>query len=203
MTVIIYPSTISGDFCYNNPMTKTKWIILGVVVLAVLYAFGAYNGLITKNELVDNQWAQVEAQYQRRFDLIPNLVESVKSIFKQEQTIFTALAEARTRYAGAKSVDEKASAATQVEGALGRLLVIVENYPTLKSSENVQLFMAQLEGTENRISVERMRFNDAVRNLNLSVKRFPSNLIAGMFGFNERPYFEAAEGAETAPKVSL
>lgn len=184
-------------------MTKTKWIILGVVVLAALYVFGVYNGLITKNELVDNQWAQVEAQYQRRFDLIPNLVESVKGVLKQEQTIFTALAEARTRYAGAKSVDEKASAATEVESALGRLLVIMENYPQLKSSENVQLFMAQLEGTENRISVERMRFNDAVRNLNLSVKRFPSNLIASMFGFIERPYFDAAEGAEAAPKVSL
>ncbi|MDP3999321.1 MAG: LemA family protein [bacterium] len=184
-------------------MTKTKWIILGVVVLAALYVFSVYNGLITKNELVDNQWAQVEAQYQRRFDLIPNLVESVKGIFKQEQTIFTALAEARTRYSGAKSVDEKAAAATQVESALGRLLVVVENYPTLKSSDDVQLFMVQLEGTENRISVERLRFNDAVRNLNLIVKRFPSNLIAGMFGFSERPYFESVEGAEVAPKVGF
>lgn len=188
---------------YNQVMTKTKWIILGVVVLAALYVFSVYNGLITKNELVDNQWAQVEAQYQRRFDLIPNLVESVKGIFKQEQTIFTALAEARTRYSGAKSVDEKAAAATQVESALGRLLVVVENYPTLKSSDDVQLFMVQLEGTENRISVERLRFNDAVRNLNLIVKRFPSNLIAGMFGFSERPYFESVEGAEVAPKVGF
>ncbi len=184
-------------------MNKTTWIILAVVVVAAVYIYSVYNGLVTKNEVADNQWAQVEAQYQRRFDLIPNLVESVKGIFNQEKEVFGALAEARASYAGAKTINEKAAAATQVEGALGRLLAIVENYPQLKSSENVQTLMVQLEGTENRISVERQRFNDAVRDFNLIIKRVPSNLVAKVFGFSERNYFEAAQGAEAAPKVSL
>lgn len=184
-------------------MNKTRWIILGIVVLALLYGVGVYNGLISRSEAIDNQWAQVETQYQRRFDLIPNLVESVKGIFQQEQTVFNALAEARTRYAGAQSVDAKAAAASEVETALGRLLVVVENYPQLRSAENVQALMAQLEGTENRISVERKRYNDAVRDFNVTVKRFPSNIIAGLFGFNERTYFESVEGAEAAPRVSF
>lgn len=185
-------------------MTKKIWIIVGVVAaFIVLYGVTAYNGFVSRSEAIDNQWAQVETQYQRRFDLVPNLVESVKGVMKQEQTIFNALAEARTRYTGAVGVDAKAAAAGQVETALGRLLAVMENYPQLKSAENVQTLMAQLEGTENRISVERKRYNDAVRTLNVSVKRFPSNLVAGIFGFNERTYFEAAPGTETAPSVSL
>ena len=152
---------------------------------------------------VDKQWAQVEAQYQRRFDLIPNLVESVKGVMSQEQEVFGAISEARTRYAGASTIDQKAGAAQQIESAFGRLLAIMENYPQLKSAENVQTLMIQLEGTENRISVERMRFNEAVRDINLKVKRFPSNVVAGIFGFNERVYFEAAEGAEAVPEVNL
>ena len=177
--------------------------IVVVVILIVLYGFTAYNHLVGSREKIDNQWAQVETQYQRRFDLIPNLVESVKGVMKQEQAIFLALAEARTRYSGAKSVDEKAEAATQVEGALSHLLVIVENYPQLKSSENVQTLMVQLEGTENRISVERQRFNDAVREFNLQVKQVPSSIFARMFGFSKRAYFEAAQGSENAPKVGF
>ncbi len=185
-------------------MTKKTWlIIVGVLVVVALYAIAGYNGLVGKNESVDSQWAQVESQYQRRFDLIPNLVESVKGVMKQEQSIFTALAEARTRYSGAKSVDEKATAAGSVETALARLLVVVENYPQLKSSETVQTLMSQLEGTENRVSVERQRFNDAVKSLNVSVKVFPSSVIASIFGFGERSYFEAQAGAETAPKVNF
>ncbi len=182
---------------------KTFWIILVVVVLVVIYSWGAYNSLITKNMEVDKQWAQVEAQYQRRFDLIPNLVESVKGVMSQEQEVFGAISEARTRYAGASTIDQKAGAAQQIESAFGRLLAIMENYPQLKSAENVQTLMIQLEGTENRISVERMRFNEAVRDINLKVKRFPSNVVAGIFGFNERVYFEAAEGAEAVPEVNL
>jgi len=184
-------------------MKKVWWIVLAVAVAVFLYGWSAYNGFIGKNEAVDNQWAQVEAQYQRRLDLIPNLVESVKGMMKQEQVIFDTLAEARTRYSGAVTVDAKAAAAGEVETALGRLLAVVENYPTLKSSENVQTLMAQLEGTENRVSVERQRFNDAVRVLNVAVKRFPSNVIAGIFGFGERTYFEAAAGAENAPQVQF
>jgi len=184
-------------------MNKTLWIVLAVVVLVGLWAWTGYNGFVSANEAIDNQWAQVETQYQRRFDLIPNLVESVKGTMKQEQAIFNALAEARTRYAGAKTVDEKSAAAGGVESAFARLLVVMENYPQLKSAENVQTLMVQIEGTENRVSVERGRFNDRVRDFNVAVKRFPGNVLAGMFGFNERPYFEAASGAENAPPVSF
>lgn len=182
---------------------KKGLIILAVVIVLVLWGFSSYNGLITANETVDGQWAQVETQYQRRFDLIPNLVESVKGIMSQEQDIFKALADARTRYSGATSVNEKALAAGQVEGALGRLLVIAENYPQLKSSETVQTLMAQLEGTENRVSVERTRFNDSVRAYNLKTKRIPSVIFAKLFGFDERAYFEAVEGSENVPKVEF
>ena len=184
----------------------TKKILIGaaiIIVLVVAYGWLTYNRLITTRENVDNQLAQVETQYQRRFDLIPNLVESVKGIMKQEQTVFKDITDARTKYSGASTINDKATAATQVEGALGRLLVIMENYPQLKSAENVQTLMAQLEGTENRVSVERKRFNDMVRDFNLMTKRFPSSLIADMFGFTERAYFEAAQGAENAPKVQL
>lgn len=184
-------------------MKKTSIVIIAIVVLVLLYGWSTYNRLVTGRENADNQWAQVETQYQRRFDLIPNLVESVKGIMKQEQEVFKAIADARTRYSGASSVDAKAAAATQVEGALGRLLVVMENYPQLKSAENVQTLMAQLEGTENRVSVERKRFNDMVRDFNLATKRFPSSLVASMFGFAERSYFEAAPGTEAAPKVQL
>lgn len=183
---------------------KRIWIIvLAVVVLGGLYVWSAYNGLVSGGVAIDGAWAQVETQYQRRFDLIPNLVNSVKGILAQEQTIFTALAEARTRYAGAQSVDEKARAASGVETAFGRLLAVMENYPQLKSSENITTLMSQLEGTENRVSVERKRFNDATAVYNLRTKRFPGMLVARLFGFSERAYFEAAAGAETAPSVNL
>ncbi len=183
---------------------KKSWIIvLVVVVVLAIYGISTYNSLVSRNEQVDAQWAKVETQYQRRFDLIPNLVNSVKGILTQEQTIFTQIAEARTRYSGASSANAKAAAASEVESALGRLLVIMENYPQLNSSTNVADLMAQLEGTENRIGVERTRFNDEVRDYNLVVKRFPRNILASLFGFGERAYFEAADGAEAAPNVNL
>jgi len=178
-------------------------IIIIVLVLTALYVGGKYNGFVRGNEGVTAQWAQVESQYQRRFDLIPNLVSSVQGAMKQEQTVFTALAEARTRYSGATTPDQKAAAASQVEGAFGRLLVVMENYPQLKSVDTVQSLMAELAGTENRVSVERMRYNETVRDYNVSVKTFPSSLVAGMFGFAPRTMFEAADGAEVAPKVTL
>jgi len=177
--------------------------IIAIILLAIAYGWTTYNRLITGNENVNNQWAQVETQYQRRFDLIPNLVESVKGIMKQEQAVFNAIAEARTRYSGAATINDKATAAGQVETALGRLLVVMENYPQLKSAENVQTLMAQLEGTENRVSVERKRFNDLVRDFNLMIKRFPSNVVAGIFGFGERSYFESVSGAENVPNVEF
>ena len=135
---------------------KKVLISIGVIVVLVLiYGFSTYNSLVTLNVASDAQWKQVETQYQRRFDLIPNLVESTKGVMKQEQAVFTAIADARTHYAGATTPDQKAVAASQVESALGRLLVITENYPQLKSSDAVQALMVSLEGTENRVSVER------------------------------------------------
>lgn len=162
-----------------------------------------YNRMVTGSENVDNAWAQVETQYQRRLDLIPNLVESVKGVMKQEQTVFSDITEARTRYAGAATVNDKAQAATQVESALSRLLVVMENYPQLKSAENVQTLMAQLEGTENRISVERKRFNDAAKDFNVMIKRVPAKWLASMFDFSEKDYFQAAGGAENTPSVKF
>jgi LemA protein len=135
--------------------------------------------------------------------LIPNLVESVKGSMNQEKEIFTALAEARTRYSGAVTSDAKAKAAGEVESALGRLLVVVENYPQLKSSDAVQSLMVQLEGTENRVSVERKSYNDNVLSYNVSIKRFPTSAIAGMFGFGERTYFQVAEQVKKAPEVKF
>ncbi len=184
-------------------MKKTLLILVILVVIIGAMFLTTYNKLVTTNEKVTNQWAQVESQYQRRFDLIPNLVESVKGIMKQEQEIFGKIAEARTKYAGAATSDQKAEAATELDGSLARLLVIMENYPQLKSAENVQTLMTQLEGTENRISVERQRYNDEVRILNTTIKTFPTNIFASMFGFSERSYFESVDGSENAPKVEL
>ena len=184
-------------------MNKTIWIILGVVLVVGLYIASFYNGFVRSNEGVDAQWAQVEGQYQRRFDLIPNLVNSVKGIMAQEQEVFGAIADARTRYAGAMSSNEKAEAAGKVESALARLLVVMENYPQLRSVETVQSLMAELAGTENRIAVERGRYNEMVRDYNVTVKTFPGSLAAALFGFDARTMFEAAEGAAQAPTVEL
>ncbi len=183
---------------------KKTLIILGVVVVVMfLYGLSAYNGLVTMKETTTAEWQQVETEYQRRFDLIPNLVESVKGIMAQEQSIFTALADARTKYSGAQTLNDKAVAAGQVETALGRLLAIVENYPTLKSSETVQNLMIQLEGTENRVSVARVRFNNAVKIYEVAIKKFPRNIMASIFGFGDINYFEADQGTEIAPKVEF
>lgn len=183
---------------------KNTLIGIGViVVVAVFYGFITYNSLVTLNVSADTQWKQVEAQYQRRFDLIPNLVESTKGVMKQEQAVFTAIADARTHYAGAVTPDQKAAAASQVESALSRLLVITENYPQLKSSDTVQALMVSIEGTENRVSVERMRYNQNVQDYNLKVMRFPSSIVASMFHFAERQYFNATPGSENAPQVKF
>ncbi len=177
-------------------------IVLGAIIIA-LSLVGIYNSLVTKSQSVDAQWSQVETQYQRRYDLIPNLVNSVKGMMQQEQTVFLAIAEARTKYGAAQTVNEKAVAAGEVETALGRLLAVMENYPDLKSSQNVTQLMDELAGTENRISVERKRFNDLVRDYNTQIKTFPTNMLAGMFGFSEKQYFQSVSGAETAPKVEF
>ncbi len=181
-----------------------KWIIvLGVVLLLVLWGVGSYNSFVTQNEAITAQWSQVENQYQRRFDLIPNIVETVKGVAKQEQEVFGAIAEARTHYAGAATADEKAKAATQVESALGRLLVIAENYPVLQSSQAYRNLIISLEGTENRISVERMKYNELVRVFDTNVKRFPTSLVAKLFGIEERAYFEVPAENQVVPKVNF
>jgi len=180
------------------------WIIpVGIILVLVLWGVSTYNKLISQNEVVTTAWAQVENQLQRRFDLIPNLVATVRGVAAQEQEVFGAIAEARTRYSGATTPDERAAAASQVESALGRLLVITENYPQLQSSQAFRDLMIQLEGTENRISTERMKYNDQVRVLNTAVKRFPTMIFAGLFGIDERTYFEVSEAAAQNPTVNF
>ena len=182
---------------------KTTLIVLGVILVLVIWAVGKYNSFVSQNEAITSEWAQVETQLQRRFDLIPNVVNTVKGIAKQEQTVFTALAEARTHYAGATTPDQKALAAGQVESSLGRLLLITENYPELQSSQSFRDLTIELEGSENRISVERMKYNDLVKNLNAGVKRFPSSIIASLFHIQERVYFEVATPAKETPQVDF
>ncbi|MFA6586275.1 MAG: LemA family protein [Candidatus Paceibacterota bacterium] len=189
----------------QNFWQKNKvWVIVLVVVLILAFWFiGRYNSFISQNEAIANQWAQVENQLQRRFDLIPNVINTVKGIANQEKSVFGALAEARTRYAGSTTMDEKAAAAGQVESSLSRLLVIAENYPELKSSQSFRDLTVELEGTENRIAVERMKYNDLVQKLNLSVKRFPSSIIASIFGIGEHSYFDVTPEAKEVPKVDF
>lgn len=177
--------------------------ILAIVVIMVLSLFGSYNSLVALDESVNAQWANVESKLQRRFDLIPNLVESVKGAMAQEKEVFTAIADARAKMAGARTMDEKVEASSQLEGALGRLLVVTENYPELKSNQNVTALMDELAGTENRISVERDRYNEAVNKYNKEIRKFPKNIMAGMFGFESRPYFEATGDANKAPEVKF
>lgn len=185
-------------------MKNKTWIIIGIVVLIlILWVGGTYNSLVVTNEEVTAKWAQVETTYQRRFDLIPNLVESVKGAMAQEKQIFTALAEARSKYSGATNAETKAAAANQVETALSRLLVVVENYPQLKSVEVVQSLMAELAGSENRVNVERIRYNEKVNIFNIKTKTFPSSIVASVFGFKERTYFKSDEAAATAPQVKF
>src|SRR5437867_4099683 len=188
-----------------------KWIgclgFLAIVILVLLIAggslMGTYNRLVTQNEQIDSAWAQVENVLQRRADLIPNLVETVKGYAAQEREVFEKVAEARSRLAGAAGPREAAAANAGLTSALGRLLAIAEAYPTLKSNENFMRLQDELAGTENRIAVERRRYNDVVRAYNTNIKRFPSNLVARGFGFGEREYFEAEEGSKEVPKVKF
>ena len=191
---------------------NTIILIVGVVALITFWFIGKYNGLVNKEENVNSKWAQVENVYQRRADLIPNLVATVKGYAEHEQQVLTDVVAARAK---ATSVNFNAdnmteenikafqAAQDQLSGALSRLLVTVEKYPDLKANENFKELQAQLEGTENRISVERKNFNDAVKEYNTGLRRFPTNIVANMFGFDKKAYFEAAAGAEVAPKVEF
>ena len=187
---------------------KKKWIILGIVVLIIIVLAsslkGKYNELVTLNESVETAWAQVENVLQRRNDLIPNLVETVKGIAAQEQKVFIDVAEARASVGKATTIPDKIAANAALTGALGRLLVTVERYPDLKSNQNFLALQDELAGTENRIAVERKRYNDTVKAYNVFVRRFPNNMIAGIFGYSkEDVYFKAVEGADVAPKVDF
>lgn len=193
-------------------MKKSTIIILVVAVVAIIWCVTSYNGLVKMDEGVGTAWSNVENQYQRRADLIPNLVNTVKGYAAHEKETLDAVVTARTR-ATQMTVNaddltpEKLQAYQKAQGevgsALGRLLAITENYPDLKANQNFLELQAQLEGTENRISVERRNFNEAAKNYNTAIRTFPRNLLAGMFGFEKRPYFEAEEGASKAPEVKF
>jgi LemA protein len=186
---------------------KTVLIIVGILVLVVLvplmYLKGTYNSLVTLDEGVKAAWAQVENQLQRRFDLIPNYVETVKGYAKHEKEVFIKVTEARSRVAGAASIDDKIGANNQLSSALARLLVVVERYPELKANTNFIRLQDELAGTENRIAVERRRYNESVKVFNIKIRRFPTNMIAGMFGFEKATFFEVPEERQEAPKVKF
>jgi LemA protein len=187
--------------------------LLLVALLVVGWATGQYNGLVRSRESVNTAWSQVENVYQRRLDLIPNLVETVKGVAEFERETYTAVAEARSR-AGQMRVNPDdlddpetlrrfEEAQGQLTGALSRLFAVAENYPQLKANQNFLELQSQLEGTENRITVERRRFNEVAQEYNTRVQTVPASLIAGMFGFKPRPYFQATEGADRAPRVQF
>ncbi len=193
-------------------MKKSTIIILAVVGIVLIWAVVGYNGLVSADEAVNTAWSNVENQYQRRADLIPNLVNTVKGYAAHEQQTLDAVTEARTRatqmtISAEELTEEKLQEYQAAQGelgtALGRLLAITEAYPDLKANRNFLELQAQLEGTENRISVERRNFNDVAREYNTSIRSFPKNILAGMFGFEARPYFEAAEGAAEVPAVQF
>src|SRR6266704_3797118 len=178
-------------------------LALVAVVIAGMY-IGSRNEMVRKNEAVKSDWAQVDVVLQRRADLIPNLVETVKGFAAQEQTVFHDIASARSALLGAQTPADKIAANGQLDGALGRLLLIVENYPQLKSNENFLRLQDELAGTENRIAVERKRYNDTLRDYNTYVQQFPNSLFAPGMGFKpNNAYFEASEGSRTVPKVNF
>jgi LemA protein len=178
-------------------------VLVLILVIAGMSLAGIYNHLVAQDQQVKAAWAQVQNVLQRRADLIPNLVETVKGYAAHEKEIFETVAEARGRLAGATSPREAAQANAALSSALNRLIAIAENYPNLKANENFIRLQDELAGTENRIAVERMRYNDAVRAYNTAIKRFPTNQVARLFGFTEKEYFDAEPGAQEVPKVKF
>ncbi|UCE05381.1 MAG: LemA family protein [bacterium] len=186
---------------------KTFLIILAIIVLLIIIIVlplkNTYNNLVALDEGVNNSWAQVENVLQRRYDLIPNLVETVKGYASHEREVLTEVTKARASVGGAQTPSEIMQTNNQLSNALSRLLLVVERYPDLKANQNFRDLQLELSGTENRIAVERRRYNDTVRTYNQKVRSFPTNILAGMFGFEKRDYFEAPEAAQEAPKVDF
>jgi len=182
---------------------KKILIVVAVLAVIVLSIFGSYNSLVSSNENVNGKWSQVENQLQRRSDLIPNLVNTVKGYAAHEKDVFTNVSNARAKLAGATTVADKAAANGELSNALSRLLAISENYPQLKANANFAQLQDELAGTENRLAVARKDYNDAAQAYNTKIKSFPTMLYAGMFGFTTKDYFKAEEGAKAAPKVSF
>jgi len=175
-----------------------------IVVIVVMGFVGVYNAIVSKHENITAKWAQVENQLQRRNDLIPNLVNTVKGYAAHEKTVFENVTNARSQWAKASTVEEKVKAAGALDSALSRLLLVVENYPNLKADQTFLALMDELAGTENRIAVERMRYNESVRDYNITVRTFPGNIIAGMFGYKPATeYFKAEEKAKAVPEVKF
>ena len=191
-------------------MTKTtrNLVIACAVIVIILFSFysffkGTYNTFVTLDETVKASWAQVENQLQRRYDLIPNLVETVKGYAKQERDVFIDVTKARSQVGGAGNIPDKIKANNALSGALSRLLVVVERYPDLKSNQNFMRLQDELAGTENRIAVERRRYNESVKNYNVRIRSFPANILAGMYGFSKATFFEVPAEAKTTPKVTF
>jgi LemA protein len=186
---------------------KSKWtpiiVMLAIVVILVMWVSSTYNGLVRKSEEEKTQQSNIQTQLQRRADLIPNLVNTVKGYAAHEKEVIQSISDARAKLAGAKTTGEALNADAELGQALSRLLVVVENYPTLKADANFRDLQAQLEGTENRITVARKDYNNSARDYNTSIKRFPSVIFANMFGFSEVQYFEAAPGSEKVPEVKF
>ena len=178
-------------------------IPLGIVVLVILWYVGTYNSLIKLNEDVKNKWAQVETQYQRRIDLIPNLVNTVRGAAGFEKSTLDDITRLRSQWQTAPNVEQKVQTANQIESTLSKLLLIAENYPQLTATKNYQALQDELANTENKVAVERGRYNDAVRNFNARIKTFPSFLVARNLGYTDRTYFNAKPGAENAPSVNF
>jgi len=186
---------------------KALIIVLGILLVIVIgiysYLKGTYNSLVTLDESVKGAWAQVENQLQRRYDLIPNYVETVKGYASHEKEVLLKVTEARAKVGGASTVSEKMEANNQLTSALGRLLLVVERYPDLKANTNFIRLQDELAGTENRIAVERRRFNEMVKTYNIKIRHFPTNIIAGMFGFEKATFFEVPKERQEAPKVKF
>lgn len=190
-------------YFYMKKGTKVLIAVLVVIAILVFPIISSYNNLVSLEQLVSTSESNIDTQLQRRSDLIPNLVNTVKGYASQEKDIFTDIANARSKLSGAANISEQANADSQLSNALSRLLVVVERYPDLKSNQNFQDLSIQLEGTENRIAVARQDYNTAVTNYNTKRRRFPTNIIASLFGFQEKPLYKASDGASEVPSVDF